>query len=272
MSVVINTNYAATLASNNLSAANEHLQKSLNRLSSGSRIVSPADDAGGLAVSMKLAAAAKRSGAALSGVNNTTSFLQQQDGVLKVAGKVLERMGELKSLYDDPTKNTEDKQNYDAEFVQLRNQLSAFSAESFNGISLFGTSNVTVTTAEDGSTSVSISGKDLTNTSAGVGLMSSTSVSSLGDSSLSLANITAGLQNVAKMRASNGAEQNRMAFASEVLTTNKANLEAANSRISDVDVAYESTQLARWNILVQSGTAMLSQANQSAQSVLRLLT
>jgi flagellin len=73
------------------------------------------------------------------------------------------------------------------------------------------------------------------------------------------------------MRANNGAEQSRLGFAAEVLTTNKANLEAANSRIVDVDVAEESTQLARWNILVQSGTAMLSQANQSAQSALRLI-
>jgi flagellin len=73
------------------------------------------------------------------------------------------------------------------------------------------------------------------------------------------------------MRANNGAEQSRLGFAGEVLTVNKANLEAANSRITDVDVAQESTQLARWNILVQSGTAMLSQANQSAQVALRLI-
>ena len=82
MSVIINNNYAATAASNNLSVANESLQRSLNRLSSGSRIVSPADDAGGLAVSMKLSAAAKRSGAAVAGVTNMSSYLQQQDGVL----------------------------------------------------------------------------------------------------------------------------------------------------------------------------------------------
>src|ERR1700755_2391982 len=105
MSVVINTNYAATVASHNLSASNTMLQKSLNRLSSGSKIVSPADDAGGLAVSMKLAAAAKRSGAASVNISNSVSFLQTQDGVLKVAGEVLERLSELKTLYNDPTKN-----------------------------------------------------------------------------------------------------------------------------------------------------------------------
>ena len=120
MSVVINSNYAATVASNNLSASNSMLQKSLNRLSSGSKIVNPSDDAGGLAVSMKLSAAAKRSGAAASNIGNSVSFLQSQDGVLKVTGKVLERIGELKTLYADPTKNSTDKSNYDAEFTQLQ--------------------------------------------------------------------------------------------------------------------------------------------------------
>jgi flagellin len=74
------------------------------------------------------------------------------------------------------------------------------------------------------------------------------------------------------MRAANGAEQSRFGFAAELNTVNKANLEAANSRIVDVDVAEESTQLARWNILVQAGTAMLAQANQSNQAALKLLS
>jgi flagellin len=91
MSVVINTNYAATTASNNLAASNSSLQRSLNRLSSGSKIVSPSDDAGGLAVSMKLSAAAKRQGAVSNNVGNAVSFLQTQDGALKVSGKILDR-------------------------------------------------------------------------------------------------------------------------------------------------------------------------------------
>ena len=99
MSVVINTNYAATVASNNLAASNDMLQRSLNRLSSGSKIVNPSDDAGGLAVSMKLSAAAKRSGAVITNIGNSVSFLQSQDGVLKVAGKVLERIGELGATF-----------------------------------------------------------------------------------------------------------------------------------------------------------------------------
>ncbi|MBI2517598.1 MAG: flagellin [Opitutae bacterium] len=269
MSVVINTNYSATVASNNLAASNAMLQRSLNRLSSGSKIVNPADDAGGLAVSMKLSAAAKRSGAAASNIGNSVSFLQTQDGVLKVAGKVLDRISELKTLYADPTKNSTDKSNYDAEFTQLKSELSSLTSETFNGVSLFSASSLSVQVSEDGSQTVTVSAKQLSTSTSGVGTITATGVTAL--SGITLANITSAIGNVATMRANNGAEQSRLGFASEVLTVNKANLEAANSRISDVDVAEESTQLARWNILVQSGTAMLAQANQSAQVALRLI-
>jgi flagellin len=271
MSVVINTNAAATVASNNLAASNSMLQKSLNRLSSGSKIVNPSDDAGGLAVSMKLNAAARRQGAVGSNIGNAVSLLQTQDGALKVSAKVLERIGELKTLYTDATKSTSDKANYDAEFVTLQSQLRANATESFNGVALFGTTSLSVGVTEDGGTSVSIASRDLTSTGSGVGALTGTGVSSLGDAAVTLSAISTAIQNVATMRANNGAEQSRFGFASELVTVNKANLEAASSRITDVDVATESTQLARWNILVQSGTAMLSQANQSAQSALRLI-
>jgi flagellin len=269
MSVVINTNYAATVASNNLSASNAMLQKSLNRLSSGSKIVNPSDDAGGLAVSMKLSAAAKRSGAAASNIGNTVSFLQSQDGVMKVTGKILDRMSELKTLYSDPTKNSSDLANYDSEFTALQDELTSLSGETFNSVALFGSSGLTVKVSEDGGQSVSVAGRDLAGTAAGIGALTASGVSTLAD--VSLSDITDAIQNVATFRAANGAEQSRLGFAAEVLTVNKANIEAANSRITDVDVAEESTSLARWNILVQSGTAMLAQANQSAQVALRLI-
>ncbi|RXK53002.1 flagellin [Oleiharenicola lentus] len=269
MSVVINTNFAATVASNNLASSNAMLQRSMNRLSSGSKIVNPADDAGGLAVSMKLSAAAKRSGAAATNISNSVSFLQSQDGVLKVTGKVLERMGELLTLYSDPTKNSDDLANYDSEFIALQEELESLTDETFNSVALFGTSGLSVPVSEDGTSTVDIADKDLASTSGGVGNLIDSGVASLAD--ITLTDITSALQAVATYRAENGAEQSRLGFAAEVLTVNKANLEAANSRIIDVDVASESTQLARWNVLVQSGTAMLAQANQSAQTALRLL-
>src|SRR5882757_2294277 len=98
MSVIINTNTAATTAATNLGSANAMLQKSLARLSSGSKITHPSDDAGGLAVSMRMTAAIHRSDAANTNVQNATSFLQTQDGALNTVGKILDRVSELKTL------------------------------------------------------------------------------------------------------------------------------------------------------------------------------
>ena len=244
MSVVINTNFAATAAANNLAASNTSLQRSLNRLSSGSKIVSPADDAGGLAVSMKLSAAAKRAGADITNQANYVSSLQTADGALKVSGKILERMSELSSLYGDVTKTSSDQANYNLEFVALKTQLSAIGGATFNGQALFVGGN-------NGATTV-------------------TAMTALSDSGAA-GTIQTAIETVATARATNGAAQSVAGFQGELLTVNKANLEAANSRIVDVDVAEESTQLARWNVLVSAGTAMLAQANGSAQSVMRLL-
>src|SRR5690606_28474855 len=207
----------ATTASNNLAASNDMLQKSLNRLSSGSKIVNPSDDAGGLAVSMKLSAAAKRSGAVQTNIGNAVSFLQTQDGALKVAGKVLDRMSELKTLYQDPTKNADDLANYDSEFTALQTQLSAVAGETFNGVSLFSSSSLEVNTTEDQvSASVEMKGRDL-DSSSGVGALTTTSsVTSL--DGIALSDITTAIQNVATFRAENGAEQSRLGFASELLS------------------------------------------------------
>lgn len=404
MPLTINSNAAATMAANNLAASNQLLQRSLNRLSSGSKIVNPSDDAGGLAVSMKLSAAANRQRAASVNLGNSVSYLQTQDGALKVAGKILERIGELKTLASDPTKNASDIGNYNAEFAALQSELSSLNNEKFNGISLFGSSNMSVSTDEAGGGAVSFGGVALLNAGSfaalnesfadlsnwtdlstggtaaasggaltydssggavnvqsnqtfsgpmtiefdttgrmdlylgsdilgtfvsggtdhlkfvldgtggyeafmngsslgtysvsttsgkisfqapgatGTGAVSNLSVTSNGASntgtvatasnlaSLGLSTISDAIQDVATHRAANGAQQSRMEFASELLDVNQANLEAANSRITDVDVAQESTQLARYNILVQAGTSMLSQANQSAQNILRLLS
>lgn len=412
MSVVINTNYSATIASNNLATSSSLLQRSLNRLSSGSKIVSPSDDAGGLAVSTKFRAAVNRQRAAATNIGNAVSFLQTQDGALKITGKILDRVGELKTLAGDPTKNASDIANYNAEFAALQTQLTALGSEKFNGVSLFGSSGLSVATSEDGASPITAQGINLlgagapssfsdtfanfnnwTNTSTGAGTatpgsgvtfadgsgaasitskatfsgattiqfdiasgdaqidlggtflngfigfggstiklvldgtgnmqtfvdgssigstggqptsgllklyavptgqggsgaarITNFSVTSAGGSggtgnvadvtsagslaALNLTSVTGAIADVATFRAQNGASQSQLGYAAELLSVNMANLEAATSRITDVDVAEESTQLARYNILVQSGTAMLSQANQTAQIALKLL-
>jgi len=276
MSVVINSNIAASVAANNLAYSNMQLQTSLNKLSSGSKIVNPSDDAGGLAVSMKLTATENREGDLQSNLSDATSFAQTQDGALQVAGSILDRISQLKTLYSDPTKNSSDLSNYDDEFSQLQTELGSLENQTFNSVALFATSSgqsLTIATTDDLSTgeAVSISQQDLASTATGVGALTASAVSgSLAN--VQLSDVTTAIQNVATMRAVNGAEQSRLNFASTMLTTNQTNLQAAVSNITDVDVAQETTNLAKWNVLVQAGTSMLTQANQSAQTALKLIT
>ena len=137
MPLVVNTNSAATSASFNLSRANEALRKSLGRLSSGKRINSPADDAGGLAVAYKLNSKSNRTQGVIQNVQNSLSYLQMQDGSLETIGKILDRMAELRTMAQDITKNTGDIENYTKEFVELQGQLKQIKGETFNGVSLF---------------------------------------------------------------------------------------------------------------------------------------
>jgi len=293
MSVVINTNSAATSAAYNLSNTNVNLQRSLNRLSSGSRINSSFDDAGGLAVSMKMSASIRRTDATLANVNNSIAFLQTQDGVIKTADKILNRMSELATLAQDVTKSTNDLSLYNTELTQLKGQLNLMLDEKFNGIDLFsdGTSaggsasangldmdtnsTLVVVTSHDGNQTVGITQVDLNQIVFDICDSSSSSnmdISTTADANNAVDYIQTAIQNLATLRANNGAEQSRLTFAADMLAVNKTNLEAANSRILDVDVADESTKLARYNILQQAGTAMLAQANQSTQSILRLIS
>ena len=144
MPIVVNSNASATSASYNLSRANDALRKSLGRLSSGNRINSPADDAGGLAVAYKLDSKLNRTEAVIQNSQNALSFLQVQDGALATVGKVLDRMGELRTMAQDITKNSGDIENYSKEFVELQSQLSQIRQEKFNGISLFAISGGTI--------------------------------------------------------------------------------------------------------------------------------
>lgn len=143
MPIVVNSNASATSASFNLSRANDGLRKSLTRLSSGNRINNPADDAGGLAVAYKLNAKANRTSAILQNTQNAVSYLQSQDSSLQVAGKIVDRMSELKVMSLDITKNSQDVENYSKEFIELQSQLNQVSREKFNGISLFASSSAT---------------------------------------------------------------------------------------------------------------------------------
>ena len=277
--ISINYNGASGAAAYNLANTNVNLQRSLQRLSSGSRINSSFDDAGGLAVSMKMSASIRRTEATQANVGNALSLLQTQDGVMKSADNVLNRMSELATLAQDVTKSTSDLALYSTELTQLKAQLNLMLSEKFNGISLFsaaGSAGTTlaVVSSHDGGQSVGITQSDLNSLSTTVGSSATTgmSIASNTGAQNAVTAIQTAIQSLATLRANNGAEQTRLTFAADMLSVNKINLEAANSRIIDVDVAEESAQLARFNILQQAGTAMLAQANQSTQSILRLIS
>jgi flagellin-like hook-associated protein FlgL len=156
MSVVINSNYSAAVASRNLSKASDALRKSLARLSSGTRIIDGSDDAGGLSVASKINSRLSRTHATRQNVQNAVSFLQVQDGALRNAAEIVSRMSELRTMASDITKNESDIANYNYEFRELQNELNSLRAEKFNGVSLFGTlmnadENLVINTSDDGS-------------------------------------------------------------------------------------------------------------------------
>ena len=312
MPLNINTNAAASSASYYLSKNNAALQKSLTRLSSGSRITQPADDAGGLAVSMKLSGTINRLSGVEKNIDNAISFLQVQDGILDSAGKILDRMAELKALSQDVLKNASDIANYNSEFQNLQVQLHQMSQTTFNGVSLAGAGttaifggssaqDVTVSiftsaTGESGSkvsinktmllSALTIDASDLSSASftnagknnaaaAGTGgifsFASDTVAGTMTLDKVSVAVFTQALQNIATLRAENGGSVSRLQFSKESAAAQKTNLEAANGRIMDVDIASESTRLAKYNILVQASASMLSQANATSNVAMMLL-
>lgn len=295
---VINTNTQAIAGARNLNHSQEMLGRSLTRLSSGSKIVNPSDDAAGLAVSEKLDAQGRRVRAATTNVQNAISYVQTADGFMSGMTKILSRMSELAILAKDVTKNSTDIDLYGKEFVALQDQLRATiggdatdiggNSENtplgaFNGISLFGAkaTPLTVTIGQAVGQDMVIGDSNLQDPAAAMNAIIHQGVPNpltgvatydlaLTDSD-AIQKITDGIQNVAQERATLGASQSRLELAASTLQIEYENLSSAISRIRDVDVAEESTQLSRYNILVQSGTAMLAQANSTPQSVLKLL-
>ena len=267
--MVINTNTSADSSARLLSDSSARLSKSLARLSSGSKIVSPEDDAAGMAVSMRFDAQINRISAASGNVGNAISYSQTQDGFLQKVTKALDRMSELSVLAQDVTKTSSDLSLYNKEFQTLGSYITDIGKKDFNGVSLFSGTSLNVTTDSEAAT-FGMSGVSL---AAGAAYTSATAsnVSTSSAAGSALTAVRSAIATLASDRSQVGANIVRLSSTSSQLSVLKDNLSAANSRIKDVDVADESTQFARYNILVQAGTAMLAQANSSPQSALRLL-
>ena len=272
--MVINTNIGANRTSRLLEESTQKLNGSLSRLASGSKIIEPQDDAAGLAVATKFDATISRNRAVQNNLTSALSFSQSQDGFLQKVSKALDRMGELATLSLDATKSSNDVTNYETEFADLKNYISDIGTKDFNGVSLFDGTQLGVTMDSDGNTwslnAQDLNGGDLTFLLDG----SVTATNALEQTTIDgeLTNyIEDAVRYVSEHRAGIGANIQRIRFTQDQISLLNENLQQSVSRIKDVDVAEESTHFAKYNILAQSGTAMLAQANLLPQTALRLL-
>jgi flagellin len=273
--MIINTNVTALRASRLLTESSRKLGESLARLSSGSKHINISDDPGGLGAALKLDAQVNRTSAARDNIGNANSFSLSQDGFLQNVQTALERMSELSVVAQDVTKSNTDRSNYAVEFSQLQNYISDIGTKKYNGTALFASSGQTVTIDSDAS-KFTMQEVDLASTVATTGLAqayttATTGIVSTASAAAALSNIQTAIQSLADMRAKTGANIQRLNMTEQQLSITMENLAAASSRIKDVNVAEESANFARQNILVQTGTAMLAQANVLPQSALRLL-
>jgi flagellin len=273
--MVINTNTTAMTSARSLASSTTNLAKSLARLSSGSKIVSPEDDAAGLAQSIKFEAQMNRNSAVRANVGNAVSFVQTQDGFLQKVQSALDRMSELSVLSQDITKTNTDRSNYSVEFTQLQNYISDIGTKNFNGVTLFATAGEAVT-IDSAASKFTMNAVDMTSSTVTAGLAniydaSSSAIANTASAASALSNIQTAIQNLADMRAKVGANIQRLNMTDDQVNILNENLASANSRIKDIDVAEETTEFARFNILVQSGTAMLAQANMLPSMALQLI-
>lgn len=254
------------------------LQKSLSRLSSGSKIVSVADDAAGVAVSTRMESQLRRIEAVMTGLSTVTSLTQTQNGYLKTVTDALARMSELATLAQDYTKNSTDRALYQKEYNQLNELVYETQSKQFTGIHLFktltnGYESVSVTIDENGEQftipPVDFSTSTFTDAIKAPGsensLLTAEDAQKTAESAIKL------LDHANQERTGIGAIQSRIEYALTQLTTSKENLSNAKSRITDVNIAQETTQFARNQILVQSSAQMLREANNLPQTALELL-
>ena len=307
---VINTNMSATLTANALTKNERAMSQSMERLSTGLRINSAADDAAGLAIASKMTSQINGLNQAVRNANDAISMIQTADGALVEVTNMLQRMRELSVQAANGTNAAADQQNLNVEFTALKAGIDAIASNTqWNGMAVLagGAAEVAVTRAfqvganseqmsvifadfntDDGATTGKSDGGPLADlggqldgagaAAANVDLNSLSlydTVAPAALTALEMANVQRALDsalgNINSERAKFGAAINRLEYTVDNLTNASQNQSASRSRIQDADYASETTELARTQIIQQAGTAMLSQANQQAQSVLALL-
>jgi flagellin len=263
MSLRINNNIEAFNAHRQLTATSGNVQKSMERLSSGSRINRAADDAAGLAISEKLRGQIRGLSQAQRNAQDAVSLVQTAEGSLSEVHSMLQRVRELAVQYKAGTLSASDKAAITAEANQLMSEINRIgSGAEFNGIKLLN-SGSTITFqvgANDTDSSITVTTATLASMVSGISVDSST-----------ISAIDKAIDDVSTLRGTFGAVQNRLEHTLGNLATYQENLMASESRIRDVDMAAEMVQFSKNQILQQAGTSMLAQANQAPQGVLSLL-
>ena len=303
----INTNVAATLTANALAKNQRVMSQAMERLSSGVRISSAADDAAGLAISSRLTSQIRGLDQAVRNANDATSMIQTADGAMVEVESMLQRMRELTVSAATGTNTTAELAILNTEFEALEDQIHSISTDTqWNGRNILDGSlgevdfqvganasqTISITFADlntdFGSTEASQAGVD-GSTSADLDIFTNLNVTAAGTTSgdetidlaaqvitgsaqsTTLGYIDTAIARVSSHRATLGATINRLEYAADNLTNISQNSRTARSRILDTDYAAETTTLARAQIIQQAGTAVLAQANQHAKSVLSLL-
>jgi flagellin len=271
----LNTNMSAITAASNLNTSTGELNNALAELSSGSKIVNPSDDPAGLAESIALTAQIGQTNAANDNVSNAISFSQTQDGYLQQVGSALDQMSTLAVEAQDPTKSASQLADYNSEFQALSAYITSTSSATYNGVSLFSGTDGTTT----GGLNITTDGTGDTFTMTAVNLTAAAytaataaNISTSTGATAALTAVSTAITALATDRANVGANEERLNYSSNELGVLSDNLTAANSTLTDVNVATESTKYAEYQILVQSGTAMLAQANQNPANILKLLS
>ena len=256
--MIINNNISALNTRNQLFITNSAATKSMEKLSSGKRINRAADDAAGLSISEKMRAQIRGLNQAARNAQDGISLIQTAEGALDEVSNMLVRLKELAVQKANGTYNSEDKANLELEMTSLGKEIdNIFTNTKFNGSSVL-TASVSIIISDDGLTSLRIKATDAGSIK---GLSSGAEVS----------DIETAIKHVNKARATYGASQNRLESTVRNLKTTAENLQAAESRIRDTDMAEEMSNFTKNNILIQAGTAMLAQANQAPRNVLSLL-
>lgn len=271
MALFINTNVSSQVAQKNLGVSQAKLQKSFNRLSSGLRINSAQDDAAGLGISEGLKSQIRSFNVAERNAGDGISLAQTAEGALGEVHNILGRMRELATQASNGTLNTVDRGFVQNEFQSLNDEIGRIQASAkFNGRQLIGTTAATVTLQvgldNDVNDQIAVTLGGFTTASIGAA-----TVSTATNAQLSLETIDNAINAVSTARSGFGSTMNRLEIAQSSIQTMRLNLSAANSRIRDVDVASETANLSRNQVLTQAGISVLSQANQLPQLAFGLL-